>query len=64
MTSFHDLPDGAQLAYDDKGSGRDVVLIHGMCMTRRYFDRNVDELAERFRVVRVDLRSHGDSPAG
>ena len=63
MTSFHDLPDGAQLAYDDKGSGRDVVLIHGMCMTRRYFDRNFDELAERFRVVRVDLRSHGDSPA-
>ena len=63
MTSFHDLPDGAQLAYDDTGSGRDVVLIHGMCMTRRYFDRNFDDLAERFRVVRVDLRSHGDSPA-
>ena len=34
-----------------------------MCMTRRYFDRNFDALAERFRVVRVDLRSHGDSPA-
>ena len=63
MTSFHELPDGAKLAYDDKGSGRDVLLIHGMCMTRRYFDRNFDALAERFRVVRVDLRSHGDSPA-
>ena len=23
MTSFHELPDGAKLAYDDKGSGRD-----------------------------------------
>ena len=34
-----------------------------MCMTRRYFDRNFDALADRFRVVRVDLRSHGDSPA-
>jgi non-heme chloroperoxidase len=63
MTSFHELPDGTKLAYDDKGSGRDVLLIHGMCMTRRYFDRNFDALAERFRVVRVDLRSHGDSPA-
>jgi non-heme chloroperoxidase len=61
--AFHDLPDGARLAYDDAGSGRDVVLIHGMCMSRRYFDRNFDELAKRFRVVRVDLRSHGDSPA-
>jgi len=61
--SFHELPDGARLAYDDKGTGRPLVLIHGMCMTRRYFDRNFDALAERFRVVRVDLRSHGDSPA-
>ncbi len=63
MGSFHELPDGARLAYDDAGSGRDVVLIHGMCMTRRFYDRNFDELAKRFRVVRVDLRSHGDSPA-
>jgi non-heme chloroperoxidase len=63
MTTFHELPDGARLAYDDVGSGRPVVLVHGMCMTRRFFDRNVDALADRFRVVRVDLRSHGDSPA-
>ena len=62
MTSFHELPDGARLAYDDAGSGRPLVLIHGMCMSRRYFDRNVGPLAERFRVIRLDLRSHGESP--
>jgi pimeloyl-ACP methyl ester carboxylesterase len=62
VESFLDLPDGGRLAYDDAGSGRDVVLIHGMCMSRRYFDRNVGPLAERFRVVNVDLRSHGESP--
>jgi non-heme chloroperoxidase len=63
MTSFHELPDGARLAYDDEGSGRPVVLIHGVCMSRRFFARNTQGLAQRFRVVNVDLRGHGESPA-
>ena len=63
MTRFHELPDGARLAYDDAGKGRPVVLIHGVCMSRRFFERNTEALAERFRVVSVDLRGHGESPA-
>lgn len=58
----HTLPDGALLAYDDVGQGRPVVLLHGMSMSRGYFARNVDALASRFRVLNVDLRSHGESP--
>jgi non-heme chloroperoxidase len=63
MTRFHELPDGARLAYDDTGKGRPVVLIHGVCMSRRFFDRNTGALAERFRVINLDLRGHGESPA-
>jgi non-heme chloroperoxidase len=63
MTRFHELPDGARLAYDDAGKGRPVVLLHGVCMSRRFFERNAGPLAERFRVVNVDLRGHGESPA-
>ena len=63
MTRFHELPDGARLAYDDSGKGRPVVLIHGVCMSRRFFERTTAALAERFRVVNVDLRGHGESPA-
>jgi non-heme chloroperoxidase len=63
MTRFHELPDGARLAYDDAGKGRPVVLLHGVCMSRRFFERNTEALAERFRVVSVDLRGHGESPA-
>jgi len=51
------------MAYDDTGSGRPVVLIHGVSMSRRFFERNAAPLAERFRVVNVDLRGHGESPA-
>ena len=32
-------------------------------MSRRFFERNSTPLAERFRVVSVDLRGHGESPA-
>jgi non-heme chloroperoxidase len=63
MTRFHELPDGARLAYDDAGEGRPVVLLHGVCMSRRFFERNTEALAERFRVISVDLRGHGESPA-
>ena len=57
-----ELPDGAVIAYDDVGSGRAVVLIHGVSMSRQFFARNVEGLSERLRVVNVDLRGHGASP--
>jgi non-heme chloroperoxidase len=63
MARMLDLPDGARMAYDDAGSGRPVVLIHGVSMSRRFFERNVEPLAERFHVINVDLRGHGESPA-
>jgi pimeloyl-ACP methyl ester carboxylesterase len=63
MTAMLELPDGASLAYDDAGSGRPLVLIHGVSMSRRFFERNVAALAEHHRVINVDLRGHGESPA-
>jgi pimeloyl-ACP methyl ester carboxylesterase len=62
VTDLIDVGGGARLAFDDLGSGRPVVLIHGVSMSRRFFERNVPGLAERFRVVNVDLRGHGESP--
>jgi len=63
VAHLHELPDGASMAYDDAGSGRPVVLVHGVSMSRRFFERNVAALAERFHVINVDLRGHGESPA-
>jgi non-heme chloroperoxidase len=63
VTEFLDIAGGVQLAYDDRGSGRPVVLVHGVSMSRRFFEHNLDALAERFRVVSLDLRGHGESPA-
>lgn len=57
-----ELSDGAALTFTDTGEGRVVLLLHGVCMSRMFFERNVVALAQHHRVIAVDFRSHGDSP--
>src|SRR3954453_18787098 len=52
-----------RIAYEVEGEGdRVLVLIHGLLMNRRMYDRLAPEMASRGnRVVTVDLLGHGDS---
>jgi pimeloyl-ACP methyl ester carboxylesterase len=61
MPSF--THEGQEIHYDEFGSGdRPIVLIHGLLMNNRMFDRLAPELAERGnRVITVDLLGHGRS---
>lgn len=52
---------GTELYYEDAGSGAAVVLIHGLCLSCRMWDSQVDVLADRFRVIRYDVRGFGKS---
>jgi pimeloyl-ACP methyl ester carboxylesterase len=54
---------GHRISYDEYGEGgRPLVLIHGLLMNRRMFDRLAPEMAERGnRVITVDLLGHGRS---
>ena len=52
---------GAQLAYDEAGSGTPVVLLHAGIADRRMWRNQLPALAARHRVVAVDLRGYGDS---
>lgn len=52
---------GATLRYDRIGSGPTVLLIHGWLGNRTFWERQVTALRERFTVVTVDLRGHGES---
>jgi pimeloyl-ACP methyl ester carboxylesterase len=58
---------GHRIAYDDHGEGeRVLVLVHGLLMNRRMYDRLAPEMASRGnRVIAVDLLGHGrsDRPA-
>lgn len=53
--------DGVELSFADAGSGPALVLLHGWGFSHRFFDGVVPGLAEHCRVVRLDLRGHGDS---
>jgi pimeloyl-ACP methyl ester carboxylesterase len=54
---------GHRLSYDEYGAGeRPLILVHGLLMNRRMFDRLGPAMAERGnRVIAVDLLGHGGS---
>lgn len=58
---YLELPDGLPIYYQEHGSGRPVVLIHGWTMNGTFWSANVPALAEGHRVIAVDLRGHGQS---
>lgn len=61
MASFA-AADGTAIHYDDEGRGRPLVFLHGL-MAHRGFFKAQDALADDFRLIRIDLRGHGDSCA-
>ena len=52
--------DGGVIAYRDEGRGRPLVLLHGLMAHGGFFRAQAD-LADRFRLITVDLRGHGES---
>ncbi|WP_200301545.1 alpha/beta fold hydrolase [Streptomyces adelaidensis] len=56
---------GAALTYDDEGprdgGGVPLVFVHGWTANRHRWDHQVAHFAERRRVIRLDLRGHGES---
>jgi pimeloyl-ACP methyl ester carboxylesterase len=58
---FLEVAGGAKVYYDDVGTGAPALLIHGAAGSARAFDALTPHLAERFRVIRIDLRGLGRS---
>lgn len=53
-----------EVAYDDVGSGRPVVFVHGGLGSRAMWAPQVRALSKRYRCVAYDLRGHGDTRGG
>ena len=58
-----DTSDGESIAYTDEGRGRPLLFLHGLMADSGFFERQ-RVLTDSFRIVAVDLRGHGRSPAG
>jgi 3-oxoadipate enol-lactonase len=52
---------GAGIAFDERGSGSPLVLVHSGVADRRMWDPQVRALAEDHRVIRYDARGFGES---
>ena len=49
------------LHYEQSGTGRPLLLLHGNGESSGIFDRAIPRLAERFTVCAIDSRGHGQS---
>lgn len=54
---------GADIAYDEAGSGHPLLLVHAGIANRHMWDPVWEALASHFRVIRPDLRGFGESIA-
>ncbi|WP_031938138.1 alpha/beta fold hydrolase [Prescottella defluvii] len=55
---------GARLHYEVHGDGEPLVLLHGNSENLGYFAAQVPVFAERYRVLALDTRAHGESTRG
>ena len=52
-----------KLAWEVSGNGpQTLILLHGFTGSRRSWDHVAPTLSEQFRLIRVDLPGHGESP--
>lgn len=56
--------DGGTIHAIEKGEGRPLVLLHGITLRSDVWAPQFHDLADRYRVIAVDLRGHGTSVAG
>jgi 3-oxoadipate enol-lactonase len=51
----------ALIHYTERGSGKPLLLVHGLMVTGQMFDPVLERLAARHRLIIPDLRGHGRS---
>ena len=53
--------DGVRLAYQEAGQGKPLVMIPGWSQSAALFKHQLEGLKDRYRVIAVDMRGHGES---
>lgn len=53
--------DGVKLSYVEAGSGKPLVMVPGWSQSAAEFKNQISGLSNRYRVIAIDLRGHGES---
>lgn len=48
----------------EKGSGEILILLHGNNESHSYFENQIEEFSQYFKVLAIDTRGHGGTPRG
>jgi pimeloyl-ACP methyl ester carboxylesterase len=52
---------GARLHYIEAGAGRPIICFHSTPASAQFYRPQLEHFSQRYRVIAVDLRGHGDS---
>ncbi|HQT63471.1 MAG: hypothetical protein B7Z75_06160 [Acidocella sp. 20-57-95] len=52
---------GVELSYADRGTGQAIVLIPGWTFSKNVFEKQIEPLSQKYRVIAYDPRSQGAS---
>ena len=58
---FFTTNDGYRLHYIEAGTGKPLVMIPGWSQTAAQFKHQIEGLSDRYRVIALDMRGHGES---
>lgn len=61
---YVEVADGGRVHVVERGSGRPLLLIHGVGLQSGIWAPLFHQLADRFRLLAIDVRGHGSSQAG
>src|ERR1700737_5291699 len=53
--------DSVRVRYLEAGAGKPLVLLHGISQTAEQFKFQIEGLSDRYRLIALDLRGHGES---
>jgi len=55
------LVNNVKLYYEEYGSGKPIILLHGNQESHEIFDKLIDKLKDNYKVYAIDSRCHGKS---
>ncbi|MGG1574841.1 alpha/beta fold hydrolase [Fictibacillus sp. NRS-1165] len=55
------IEDQVELFYEERGTGRPVIFIHGVWMSSKFFHKQLSAASKHYRTIVLDLRGHGSS---
>ena len=61
QTGYVEVGEGVHLYYEFHGEGNPLVFIHAWSLSTRLWQEQVHALCEKYRVITLDLRGHGNS---